>query len=188
MRTGEVPNTQVGTTMARQKAQQTMSEATEADTTQEGVITEQGAGYSFNMNDEKPSAGYPLIPIGTYDATVEDNQFKISQNSGNPMWQVKWAVPVQQTDKDGKAVTKVMKITSFVVFSAEQRGRAKMFVQRVAPDLATLTDFDPEKLAQNIVGKPARLKINHQKGQDGEDRSNVADVLAPAAGGAGFGL
>jgi hypothetical protein len=149
----------------------------------QGLNYEDSEGFSFNMKDEQASSGYPLIPIGTYDATCEDAQYKISQNSGNPMWQLKWAVPVSQ---DGKE--KVMKITSFVVFSPEQRGRAKMFLKRVAPELAELEDFNPKTLASQITGKPARLKINHQKGQDDEPRANVADVLAPAAGGAGGGF
>lgn len=152
-----------------------MSEADTQET--QGLAQEDGTGFSFNMNEEKASSGYPLIPVGTYDAVVEDSTYKIS-GSGNPMWQVKWAVQVPQAD----GTTKKMKITSFIVFSAAQRGRAKFTLTRIAPELTTLTDFDPSQLAQNIVGKPARLKINHQKGQDGEDRSNVADVLAAAQG------
>lgn len=160
------------------------------DQVTEGMAFEDGDGFSFNMKEEKASSGYPLIPVGTHDATAEDCVFKISQNSGNPMWQVKWAVPVQETDKEGNPVTKVRKVTSFVVFSAEQRGRAKQFVKRVAPELAELEDFNPRELASQIVGKAARLKINHQPGQDDEVRSNVADVLAPqgGSGAGGFNL
>lgn len=154
----------------------------------EGLQYEDADGFSFNMKEEKASSGYPLIPVGTHDATCSECTFKISQNSGNPMWQVKWDVPVQETNKDGEQVTKVRKITSFVVFSAEQRGRAKAFIKRVAPELAELEDFNPKMLASQIVGKAARLKINHQPGQDDEIRSNVADVLAPASGSGGSGF
>ncbi len=157
----------------------------------QGLQEEEGDGFSFNMKNEEASSGYPLIPQNTYDAVCETCEFKISQNSGNPMWQVKWAINVMMPDKaggEGAMKEKVMKITSFVVFSAENRGRAKMFVKRVAPELAELEDFDPRALASQISGKAARLKINHQPGQDGEKRSNVADVLAPQAGaGGGFG-
>jgi hypothetical protein len=146
----------------------------------EGLRTEEGEGYSFDMSQEKASSGYPVTPAGTYDAVVADCQFKISQNSGNPMWQIKWSFPFGEGDK-----VKNRTITSFVVFSADQRGRAKMTVKRIAPELAELTNFDPKVLAPQIVGKPARIKINIQPGQDGEDRSNVAEVLAPAAGGGG---
>lgn len=167
----------------------TMSEAAEADVEEtQGLQTEGGDGFSFNMAEEKASSGYPLIPQGTYDASCESCEFKISQNSGNPMWALKWALSVMMPATATKpAQEKVMKITSYVVFNAESRGRAKMFVKRVAPELSELNPFDPQALASQISGKPARLKINHQDGQDGEKRANVADVLAPAAGaGTGF--
>lgn len=154
----------------------------------EGLEYESADGFSFNMKDEKASSGYPLIPVGTHDATVEECVFKISKNSGNPMWQVKWAVPVVEQDKEGNDVTKIRKVTSFVVFSAEQRGRAKQFVKRVAPELAELEDFNPKTLASQLNGKRARVKINHQEGQDEEIRSNVADVLAPSGGTGAGGL
>ncbi|UTC30130.1 hypothetical protein MAINES_00910 [Brevundimonas phage vB_BpoS-MaInes] len=151
----------------------------------EGMEFEDGEGFSFNMKEEKATSGYPLIPVGTHDATIEAAEFKVSQNSGNPMWQVKWAVPVTELDKDENPVTKIRKVTSFVVFSAEQRGRAKQFVKRIAPELADLEDFNPRTLASQLVGKAGRVKINHQPGQDDEIRSNVADVLAPTGGASG---
>jgi hypothetical protein len=161
-----------------------VSEEYNHDAEPQGLATEAGEGFSFNMGAETASSGYPLLPANTYDATVEACEFKISKNSGNPMWQVKWAIPYTNE----KGAEKVSKITSFVVFSAEQRGRAKMFLKRVAPELAELEDFNPKLLADQITGKRARVKINHQKGQDDELRANVADVLAPTAGGGSFSL
>lgn len=147
----------------------------------QGLDTEDGEGFSFDMSAEKASSGFPLIPNGVHNARIEAVEFKISQNSGNPMWQIKWAFT------DEELAAKNRKITSFVVFSEDQRGRSKSFVKRVAPELAELKDFNPKRIAaeQTLVGKTARLKINTQKGQDDEDRSNVADVLAPAAGAGG---
>lgn len=145
----------------------------------EGLQYEDGEGFSFNMKDEKASSGFPLFPAGTYDAVAEDCQFQISKNSGNPMWAIKWNFEVEG---------KTRKLTSYVVFSPEQRGRAKMFLKRVAPELADLEQFDPRSLASQISGKRARVKINVQKGQDDEDRNNVADVLAPSAGAGGSGF
>ncbi len=152
----------------------------------QGLQYEGSDGFSFNMKEEKASSGFPLIPVGQHPASIEEVQYKISANSGNPMWQIKWGF------LNGELAEKNRKITSFIVFSADQRGRAKMFLNRVAPELAELEDFNPKKIAEEqlLVGKLAKLKINTQKGQDGEDRSNVADVLAIGSGGeaSGFSL
>lgn len=171
--------------MAKNDQAADTTEEFDPEATPQGMATEDADGFSFNMADEKASSGYPLIPVGTHEATVEDCQYQISKNSGNPMWAVKYAVPVTEQNKDGEDVVKIRKVTSYVVFSAEQRGRAKQFVKRVAPDLAELTDFNPKLLASQIVGRNVRVKINHQPGQDDEVRSNVADVLAPTGGAAG---
>lgn len=157
----------------------------------EGMEFEDGGGFSFNMAEEKASSGYPLIPVGTHDATVEECVFKISQSSQNPMWQVKFAVPVEELNKAGETVSKVRKVTAFIVFSAEQRGRAKHTIKRIAPELSELEEFNPQTLASQLVGKAARVKITHQEGTDSELRSNVADILAPTGGsaaGGGFNL
>jgi hypothetical protein len=78
---------------------------------------------------------------------------------------------------------------SYVVWTPEQLGRAKMFLKRVAPELQDVEKFDPKEHASHIVGKRARLKINIKPNRDGEDQNNVADVLAPAGGGGdGFNL
>lgn len=151
-----------------------------SDETQ-GIATEQSEGFSFNMKEEKASSGFPLIPNGNHPAIIETCEFKHSQASGNPMWQVKWAF------QEAELLSKNRKITNFVVFSPEQRGRAKMFVARVAPELAELENFNPKQIADDglLIGKIATLRINTQKGQDGEDRSNVADVMKYTGEGAG---
>ena len=115
----------------------------------QGLDTEDSAGFSFNMKDETASTGFPLIPPATYDARVDEVTFKFSATSGNPMWQVRWAF------EGGELGEKNRKITSFVVFSPEQRGRAKMFLKRIAPELADLEDFNPKDIADKLllVGK-----------------------------------
>jgi len=157
----------------------TMAKTQEAEV-QEGVQYEESEGFSFNMAEEKASSGFPLIPVGNHPAVIDSLEFKISQNSGNPMWSIRWAF------EEPELAQKNRKINSFVVFSPEQRGRAKMFLKRVAPELSELEDFNPKKVADEalLIGRRAVLKVNTQKGQDGEDRSNVADVLAAGAGGA----
>lgn len=153
-----------------------------AGTETQGIQTEDSGGFSFNMKEEKASSGFPLIPNGTYPAAIEQVDYKIS-GSGNPMWQVKWGF------MEGELAQKNRKISSFVVFNAEQRGRAKMFLKRVAPELSELEVFNPKQIAEDqlLIGKHAKLKINNQTDkQTGEDRSNVADVLAAgSAGGEG---
>jgi hypothetical protein len=155
------------------------STAPDSEATQ-GLQEEDGEGYSFNLKDTKATTGFPVYPGGTYDAVAEDCQFKHSQSSGNAMWEIVWNIEVEG---------KVKKPRSYVVWTPEQLGRAKMFLKRVAPELQDVEKFDPKEHASHIVGKRARLKINIKPNRDGEDQNNVADVLAPAGGGGdGFNL
>jgi hypothetical protein len=143
-------------------------------------FTEEGAeGFTFDMGATTASSGFPLIPPGVYPGVIEACDFSLSKNSGNPMWTIKWGF------ESGEYAQKNRKMRSYVIFSAEQLGRAKMFLKRIAPELAELTDFNPKTIAESqvMIGKRGRMKINTQKGQNGEDQSNVADVLEPTAGG-----
>lgn len=147
----------------------------------QGLDTEEAEGFSFSMKDEKAQTGFPVFPAGKYPARIHDLKFGHSQNSGNPMWTVDWAFT------EGELGEKNRRIRSWVIFSPEQRGRAKAFLQRVAPELSELEDFNPKKIAdsQVMIGKQATLKINIRPNQEGVDQNNVADVLAPTAGGSG---
>jgi hypothetical protein len=145
----------------------------------QGLQYEDADGFTFDMGKTVASSGFPLIPPGLYDGVIEACDFTLSKNSGNPMWAIKLAF------ESGEYAQKNRKMRYYVVFSAEQLGRAKMFLKRVAPELADLEDFNPKKIAESqiMIGKRVKMKIATQKGQDGEDQSSVADCLAPGAGG-----
>src|ERR1700729_802564 len=83
---------------------------------------DEGEGFSFNMNDETASSGFPAYPAGTYDSVAVDCTYKISKSSGNPMWEIQWQYEVQVPDpkNQGAMITKSRKIRSYVVFSPEQ--------------------------------------------------------------------
>lgn len=152
----------------------------------QGVEFEDGSGFTFDMSGVAPDSGFPDLPLGNFPATIEEVEWKKS-SKGNWMWNITWTF--QYEDKPRKTWT-------FVIFKADQMGRVKLFLQRVAPELADKTDLDPKKVAEEglLVGKEGVLKIQKGKDADGNPRNQVRDVLAAGTAtassgeGAGFKL
>lgn len=144
----------------------------------EGVGFEEAEGFTFDMSSQEEAAGFAPIPQGNYNATIEECEYKMSASSGQPMWALKWAVTDEPYASDNR------KMFSFVSFKKEQLGRVKQWLNRVAPELANLPNFNPKTIADEgvLLGKPARLKVKITTYQ-GEKRNNVAEVLAPLGAG-----
>lgn len=144
-----------------------------------GINYEDADGFSFNLAEEKATSGFPLLPKGNHLAEVESCEFKISKNSGNPMWELKWVF------LEGELAEKNRKAFSYMMWNEEQRGRSKGILLRIAPDVAAMTEFNPKKVAESgvMIGRKGTLKVTHKKNDAGEDTSNISDVLAPKSGG-----
>jgi hypothetical protein len=152
----------------------------------QGLDDEEGSGFSFDMDATDEDSGFEPMPKGIYGAVVEELEYKMSQSSGKPMWAITWAVtsPAEFAEKNRK-------LFSYVSFKDTQLGRAKQFVKRIAPELATVKNFSPKRVAEEglLLGKPARLKVGLSKPTEEypDPRNEVKDVLAPGKAGSGEG-
>jgi hypothetical protein len=150
-----------------------------------GVEFEDGDSYTFNMKETKEDSGFAPLPKGNYLCTLESVEFKLSKSSGAPMLNFVWAVA------EGEFAEKNRKIFDFLSFKEGQQGRVKKWLNRVAPELAELEDFNPKKVADQglLVGKQAKLKVDIEDGTDEYPgaKNRVKDVFAPGAASAGGG-
>jgi hypothetical protein len=152
---------------------------------QEGLSTEAADGFSFNMAEQAEDAGFEPLPVGSYDAIVESCEFTLSKSSGAPMWALKYAItgPAQYAEQNRK-------MFGYVSWKEEQRGRSKKIVKALAPELLSLTNFDPKRIAEEatLVGRPCRLRLKIEPASDQYPaRNGIADVQPARAGGEGGG-
>jgi hypothetical protein len=170
--------------MTPSEAAEATADETVLDGTQDsqGIGAEEGTGFTFDMGGTEEDAGFEPIPKGTYNATIEAVEFRMSQSSQQPMWSVTYALT------DEPWAEKNRKLFGFVSFKKDQLPRAKSFLKRVAPELAELNNFNPEKVASEgtLLGRPCRLRVDIEKSEEYGNRNRVRDVLA-ARGGEGAG-
>lgn len=154
-----------------------MAKAAQSNT-QQGILDESGEGFTFDMENQEADSGFPTLDKGVYDAIIDSVEYVISKNSGNPMWKVIHLIT------DPKATIENHKVTSYVVFKPDQMGRAKMFINRVAPEVAT-KDFNPKRVAEDglLNGKPHRVRLDIRKSEEYGNSNEVKGVLSAGAGG-----
>jgi len=142
-----------------------------------GVEFEDGDSFTFDMSETKEDSGFTPLPKGTYLVTIENCEFKMSKSSGNPMWSLTYAIA------EGEYAEKNRKVFDIISLKPEQRGRVKKFINRVAPELADVKDFNPKKVAEEglLVGKQLKVKLDIEKSEEYGDRNRVKDHFAPGA-------
>lgn len=164
-----------------------MARKDNADTAAEnGVEFEDGESFSWNMKETTEDSGFAPLPKGTYLVTIESAEFKMSKSSGSPMWSLTYAIA------EGEFAEKNRKVFDIISLKAEQRGRVKKFINRVAPELGEAEVFDPKKVADEglLVGKQLKVKLDIEESEEYGNRNRVKDHYAPgsAAGGSGGGF
>ena len=139
--------------------------------TNEAASASEGEGDSFvvdftNVGDQP---GFAVIPRGIYDAQVDDCVFGNSQNSGNPMWTMKFEIEGGEFNK--------RKLFFHMVFAASSMPRTKKGLAVIAPELLT-QQFSPKAIADSgvLLGRKLRIRLDIRK-YEGSDRNNVRDVL-----------
>ena len=149
----------------------------------EGVEFEDGESYTFNMKEQEEDTGFAPLPAGTYLVTIESHECKPSKSSGNLTWYMTYAIA------EGEFAEKNRKVFDFTSLKAEQRGRVKKFIKRVAPEMAELETFDPKKVADEglLIGKQLKVKLKIEPGTTDYpgDKNRVQDYFAPGAGASG---
>lgn len=147
----------------------------------QGVTFEDGENYSWDMNDTEEDSGFAPLPKGTYLCTIDEVKFGLSKSSGNPTWYLTYNIA------EGEFAEKNRKLFDIISLKPEQRGRVKQFLNRVAPELASASNFNPKKVAEEglLVGKMLRAKIDVEISEEYGNRNRVKDRFAPSAGGKG---
>lgn len=165
-----------------------MAKKDNADTAAEngfqGVMDADGEGFTFDMSGQEEDSGYPVLPKGVYDATMDKVEYQISKNSGNPMWKYTFLITQEEhADKN-------LKVFNYQVFKPDQMGRVKKTLNTLGhSNLANDKKFNPKEIADDgtLVGSNCRLRLDIRKSDEYGDSNEVKAILAAGSGGAGAG-
>lgn len=160
--------------------------ATADNEAQAGVEFEDNDSYTFNMKETEEDSGFAPLPKGTYPVTIEKCEFKLSASSGNPMWNLQYAVT-----GDSEFAQQNRKVFDIISLQPKMYGQVKRFINRVAPELSELEDFNPKKVAEEglLIGKELRVRLDIENDETYGARNRVKDRLAAGgAGGASFNM
>lgn len=149
---------------------------------QSGVEFEDGDNYTFNMKETKEDSGFVPLPKGTYLVTIDEVKFQLSKRSSQPMWNIRYSIA------EGEFAEKNRKVFDIISLQESQQGRVKQFINRVAPELADLEEFNPKKVADEglLVGKQLRIKLDIEEDETYGARNRVKGHY-PATGGSSGG-
>jgi len=146
----------------------------------------QGEGKVVDLSGVSEEGTFSAIPRGTYQVTVDNLSYDISQRSGNPMWT--WTLEVCEGEYTGR------KLFYHTVFAENGLTRVKQALMRIqledgsdyAKELAN-SAFDPEKVADEgrLLGGRFTARVDTRK-YEGQMRNNVKGVFVPQAGESGF--
>lgn len=129
----------------------------------------------LNLNDvDENKSGFEALPAGIYDAIIENTEYGISKNGGNPMitWQFRITTP---------EYINRMQFTHTVLNQDRGIVALKKIIVRCVPDV-NMGTFSAKRFCNDGValGFPCRLKLTIQP-YNGEKRNRVTEVLAPAS-------
>lgn len=156
-----------------------MAKTAKAEATTEGVLDETGEGFTWDMASTEAEDGYPILPKGNYDAVIDDINYQISKNSGNPMWKQTFLI----TEADH--ADKNLKVFSYQVFKPDQMGRVKAFLENIGHGNLATADFNPKQIADDktLVGSICKLKLDIRESDEYGNSNEVKRVMKPGAGG-----
>lgn len=117
---------------------------------------------------------FEVIPKGTYNAIIDEVEYKLSNSSGKPMWAI--SLTITDGAYEGR------KLFTNISFSEKALPMAKTQIMRIAPEVISKR-FDPRKIAESgeLVHKLCRAKTKIEI-YEGEERTRVQTLLAPAEG------
>lgn len=134
----------------------------------------------LNLADvDESKASFEALPAGVYNAVIENVEYGLSQNGGNPM--LSWEFKITDAEYENR------KMFYHTVLNKELGiASLKKLLIRVCPDVE-MSAFNPQQFADNGValGLPCQLKVKIRPYQ-GEKRNQVQDVLAPVGDAGSF--
>lgn len=130
-------------------------------------------GFAVDMT-AVPAATNEVLPKATYNCTMDEIEYKLSQASGKPMWAMVFVI--DDGEYEGR------KLFSNMSFSDKALPYTKKTLAAIAPHLLT-ADFRPDKVDDYaLAGQRYRVKTKIGKDESGEKRTEVANILPPAEG------
>jgi len=129
----------------------------------------------MNLNDvDENKGGFEALPPGVYDALIENTEYGISANGGNPM--ITWQFRIT----DGEYANR-MQFTHTVLNKELGVATLKKIIIRCVPEV-DMGSFNPKKFCDEgtALGFACRLKLKIDL-YKGEKRNRVVEVLAPAS-------
>ena len=129
----------------------------------------------LNGVDEK-AGGFEALPVGVYNAMVDEAEFGYSNNSGNPM--ITWKFKVTDEPYNNRL------LFYHTVLSTDMgKAALKKLLMRVCPEV-DLGTFNPKTFCNNgeAIGLPCQVKIKIEL-YKGEKKNKVQDVLSPEVAG-----
>lgn len=144
----------------------------------QGVLDETGEGFTWDMSSEEATDGFPVLPKGNYLAVIDQVEYQISKNSGNPMWKETYLI----TDPDH--ADKNLKVFNYHVFKQDQMGRVKAFLETIGHGELSTKKFNPKAIADDgtLVGTEVKLRLDIRKSDEYGDGNEVKRIMAPTAG------
>jgi hypothetical protein len=116
--------------------------------------------------DENARAKRLVLAPGTYNAIIDSAEYKKSKTSGKPMIQVVFKA-FHPADA-GKSV----KVYHYLILTEQFLPRVKGFMLTLAPDV-DLASFNPLRVAGQLIGRQARLKL--KVGSFNDEAKNEVD-------------
>jgi len=122
---------------------------------------------------------FEAIPKGIYNAEVDSVEYKMSANSGAPMFQFVFKIT------DGEYAGRTLYF--YTSFSPKALSGTKTTLLRIDPTIFT-GPFAPQKIADEgvLLGKPVRIKLKHEE-YNGETVARIQTVLSAGTAGAATG-
>jgi hypothetical protein len=152
-----------------------------ADT--QGVLDETGEGFTWDMTETEAEDGFPVLPKGNYDAVVDNCEYQISKNSGNPMWKMTFLITEEEHAE------KNHKVPNYQVMKADQMGRVKKLLENLGhADLAT-ADFNPKQIADDktLVGSECKVRLDIRESDEYGNSNEIKRVMPAGTGSGGEG-
>ncbi len=114
-------------------------------------------------------ATFEALPVGMYAVMISDVNFKYSQNSGNPMWELILEVT------DGEYASR--KLYTHWVWAGKGLPFTKRIVAKIAPELLENPfSADDEDIMAALLGRELRAKVGVRI-YDGDKTNNVKDLF-----------
>jgi hypothetical protein len=147
----------------------------------QGILDETGEGFTFDMSGVEADEGFPVADAGIYDLSLDSCSYKISQSSGNPMWEMRFVI----TGPDDDVAAKKIGVRYYQSFKPDQMPRAKALLQKLGrEDLAT-ADFNPKTIADDavLVGSNVRARLGVRNDPQYGKSNEIKQFLSAAAEG-----